>query len=585
MEQTTFTERAGVAYATVGRGKRIHYSPRTDDTLCGRALTTYRDAEEVVALLDTGHELCTPCHRAAEQRAEARRLAAESPLAAAAVELADTVEATDAERAEQANVIRVSIRAHRAPGGGRMRLLAYVHTNCGCSLASTLVGAFDNLAEAEALAAGATPERFRHCTKSTPIREQAPAVEAEAPAAEHQEQPARDEPSDTWTITNRAGVEIARVEGATAEDMTRAAEALPKVRAMIRREGGFTRRRLWVSELTPADVEQAPTAAGAEQQPVAEVERRVVEGVVVEHAGTTEGSWPRHATHPDVIAARAALDGLAVATVTEHHDVTDPTEDEQSVRGYLVDPRKHGRVAVYWLEQGRIVRREDPWRGPSLDCLADRLGRRGWVVEKLTRSSQCVFAHVPAEGATPAPQETAAAVESAPAGPVPGALVDPWTWIRRPASSYDTRRTAPTAVEPTAPACLHHIAVRPEVSGDPITTCARKQPTQEAGVFSDEGCVEAYDCAVQAANRAAELNAEDDSDDPLYGWDLMCPDHREQHVDTCEECTAEEPEGEVEETPEAGGTWRSGWMAAEQQVMEEALFDLGDGVEQGLLFQ
>lgn len=124
--------------------------------------------------------------------------------------------------------------------------------------------------------------------------------------------------------------------------------------------------------------------------------RRVIEGVIVQHAGTAEGSTPSNASHPDVVAARAALDGLAVATMTDHHDVTEPTEDEQHVRGYLIDPRTQGRVAVYWLEGGRTVRRDQMPHGPALDCLADRLQRRGWAVEKMLRSSACVFAHRPA---------------------------------------------------------------------------------------------------------------------------------------------------------------------------------------------
>ncbi|MBT2427218.1 hypothetical protein J7F02_16455 [Streptomyces sp. ISL-112] len=133
-------------------------------------------------------------------------------------------------------------------------------------------------------------------------------------------------------------------------------------------------------------------ARAAAQQPPA---RRVIEGVVVSHNGTAQGSTPANATHPNVIAARAALESLAVATMTDHHDVTEPTEDEQHVRGYLIDPREGDRVAVYWLEAGRIIRRDDPWHGPSLDGLADRLTRRGWTVEPMLKSSQCVFAHRP----------------------------------------------------------------------------------------------------------------------------------------------------------------------------------------------
>ncbi|MFD5350184.1 hypothetical protein ACFWJY_42185 [Streptomyces anulatus] len=89
---------------------------------------------------------------------------------------------------------------------------------------------------------------------------------APAPAAEQAPAAVRDEPSDWWTIMDPAsGEEIARVYGETWQDMTPRAEALPEVRAVIRAHKGFSRRRLYVSELTPeqrADqVEQAKAAA------------------------------------------------------------------------------------------------------------------------------------------------------------------------------------------------------------------------------------------------------------------------------------------------------------------------------------
>lgn len=479
MEDQSFNEQANVTFAAVGRGKRVHYSPHNDETLCGRTITSYLDSSDAVARFNEGHELCAPCHRAAEKRAAAQL---------------DALLAKSEERSAELDSLRADI--------------------------ATVAAEVDQHA-AEVAAWG-----------------------AEVDAATGQTAPQRDEPSDTWTIMTRDEVEIARVQGATVEEMTRAAEALPAVRANIRREGGFARRRLYTSELAP-------------QEPAAEP--RVVEGVVVTHAGTAEGSTPSNASHPDVVAARGALDGLAVATMTEHHDVTEPTEDEQHVRGYLVDPRTHGRVALYWLEGGRIVRRDQMPHGPALDCLADRLRRRGWAVEKMLRSSQCVFAS-------------------------------------RPAAEVD------------GPRCVHKIAARADVIGDPIAACARKESIQEVGVFNDEGCIEAYDCAVQAANEVARLNAEEDLDaaDALYGWDLMCTEHREQQRDTCEECNAVAVEdqcpeckgkgchdcyGTGEKLPEAGeveveadGTWRSGWIVGGPSPAGDALFDLGGDAEQGALF-
>ncbi|APD18629.1 hypothetical protein SEA_PAPAYASALAD_50 [Streptomyces phage PapayaSalad] len=67
----------------------------------------------------------------------------------------------------------------------------------------------------------------------------------------------RDEPSNWWTITDPAsGEEAARVYGETYQDMTPRAEALPEVRAVIRKHRGFSRRRLLMSELTPAQLDE-----------------------------------------------------------------------------------------------------------------------------------------------------------------------------------------------------------------------------------------------------------------------------------------------------------------------------------------
>ncbi|KUF19577.1 hypothetical protein [Streptomyces silvensis] len=92
----------------------------------------------------------------------------------------------------------------------------------------------------------------------------------------------RDEPSDWWTIMDPAtGEEVARVYGETYQDMTPRAEALPEVRAVIRRHKGFSRRRLLTSELTPA--QRAEQAEAAEQvAPLTTTDAT---------AGTWRGAW------------------------------------------------------------------------------------------------------------------------------------------------------------------------------------------------------------------------------------------------------------------------------------------------------
>lgn len=96
----TLAERADVTLAMVGRGTRPHYADG-DETLCRRPLDSDHRAEAAALRVRGGSPVCAPCTRAAEQRAYARRLAAASPLATAAVDLAETIEQADTERAAE----------------------------------------------------------------------------------------------------------------------------------------------------------------------------------------------------------------------------------------------------------------------------------------------------------------------------------------------------------------------------------------------------------------------------------------------------------------------------------------------------
>ncbi|MGW5673954.1 hypothetical protein ACWEV4_02485 [Streptomyces sp. NPDC003860] len=577
----TLAQRAGVRYALVGKGRRAHYSPNNDDTLCGREVTKYTDG------LDKRHpELCARCITAAEERAYGRALAAASPIAAAAERLAETVEQADAEQAATSTG-----ESARVPGT-LVDPWTWIRRETSSNAARRAAQAAEERAErrqhlADSRGANAYPLAVAAVRQVVHEMARGGALRVHVTEGSPDAYLSRDDLHALAYSGHTTADAVARVRVAVAAHIhhgardvhemspalgMRPALYLPDVMALLNRwdaaqvateaeaEAG-TWRGKWIGEQpTNAlfNVEQdeqgalfneratTPTAVKAERSDVVApeatrasvdaylareypllfgqgnrverstvlattseqqhdahaTERRVMEGVVVSHAGTAQGSTPSNASNPDVIAAREALAGLAVATLTDDHDVTEPTEAERKTRGYYVDPRTHGRVAVYWLEEGQIVRRDQRPNGPVLERLADRLKRRGGVVEKMLRSSLCVFAHRPAEGTTPA------------------------------------------TVAPAAPECLHRITVRPDVSGDPIKACARTQATQDAGVFNDEGCVEAYDCVVEAANRAAEWNAAEgsDADDPLYRWALMCVDHRdsEQQADTCEECYAEE---------------------------------------------
>ncbi|MFJ9892704.1 hypothetical protein ACIQPR_05160 [Streptomyces sp. NPDC091280] len=329
------TERAGVRCCTVGAGRRVHLS-NNDETLCGREVTEYDDG----ALLVKGSELCTLCYRAAEERAYTRALAAASPLAAAAVELAETV--------EQATALVTEAEA----GEGTWR---------GDWIGEQPAG--DTLFDVEPAA-----EQGALFTKGDqPTRE---AVKVRMPP----------EPSGLASIRAKAAAD--REDFRAKMDERQAADHLAHgVPVPAALQARIDARR--TAETDPEQVEQVPA-------------RRVIEGVIVEHNGTAEGSTPGDAGHPNVIAARAVLNHLAAARMTEDTDVSRYAEAvDPTVRGYLIEPREGARVAVYWLEEGRIVRRDTPINGASLDCLAYTLARRGWTVEKMLKSSQCVFAHRP----------------------------------------------------------------------------------------------------------------------------------------------------------------------------------------------
>lgn len=101
------------------------------------------------------------------------------------------------------------------------------------------------------------------------------------------------------------------------------------------------------------------------------------------------------------------------------------------------------------------------------------------------------------------------------------------------------------AVDFGEPRCVHGFYERPEDRTKPVAACKTKQPTASVGVLSDEGCVDQFDCAIQASDAAARMNADEQhpADDPLYRWAVLCTEHEEQPAATCEECLAEPVDG------------------------------------------
>lgn len=105
------------------------------------------------------------------------------------------------------------------------------------------------------------------------------------------------------------------------------------------------------------------------------------------------------------------------------------------------------------------------------------------------------------------------------------------------------------AVDFGEPKCVHGFYERPADRGAAIKACDRKPPAVSVGVFSDEGCVEFFDCAVEASDAAARLNTEGEApaDDPAYRWEVLCADHAEQPKDGCEECFTDQDTDEDED--------------------------------------
>ncbi|WP_406501571.1 hypothetical protein OHA04_27515 [Streptomyces sp. NBC_01590] len=206
---TATTATAQYAPAQVGKGRTAHKTDAEEfstDTLCERMVTRVLTPAEAAKMKE-----CVSCNRIAEERAAAPAEQDEAPAPvekAPAAEVEETEEAAatedapaeDAPAAEvpaveeaPADAVRLTVRSYRRAGGSVVEQRALLHVNCDCKLASTLVGTFDNMADARTLAAELVPNgpELGECSFSQPLTqaaaeeaatEEASAVE-EAPAA------------------------------------------------------------------------------------------------------------------------------------------------------------------------------------------------------------------------------------------------------------------------------------------------------------------------------------------------------------------------------------------------------------------
>ncbi|WP_406334328.1 hypothetical protein OG814_11755 [Streptomyces zaomyceticus] len=384
----TLAERAGVRYCLVGTGRRVHYS-NNDDTLCGREVSRYTDD------LDERHtQLCAGCIRAAEERAYSRALAATSPLAAA-LDLAETVEQADAEREQHLD----TIEAAAADQFGQTAHIADAvehaeQVEAGAATVAEAVALYDAHLAADAL----VDDELRHAA--------ALVTEAEATDGTWRGEWIGDVPSDAVLftpddITEQGALFDTRTTAPAPEPIVVRVsfddDTLARIKAKAAADRAETDDRIAAEHRTfgapaPAAVQARIDARTIEQAPA----RRVIEGVVVEHNGSTQGSAPKHSTDSVTRAALAALAPLRLAEVTDHTDVAAQSGDldhTPAAWGFLAEPRGHGRIALYWIEAGRYVRPDGEPFAVELEIGADKLRAAGWKIEAGTR--RCVMAWRP----------------------------------------------------------------------------------------------------------------------------------------------------------------------------------------------
>ncbi|QAX92809.1 hypothetical protein SEA_AUSTINTATIOUS_48 [Streptomyces phage Austintatious] len=367
----TLAERAGVRYARVGKGRRVHYS-NNDDTLCGREVTAYDDLGEKAP------ELCAPCVRAAEERAYSRALAAASPLAAAAMQLAETVEQADTEA-----------RLDHAEEQAAAAFTATTHT-------------VEAVEHAEQVEAGVATVEDAEALYATQV-----VTEAEADAGTWRGEWIGEQPTDgLFTVERPADQGALFTTTATVEPIVARVSFDPGTLARIKAKADADRKayraetddRIAAEYRTygapvPAAVQARINARATEQAPA----RHAIEGVIVSHNGTTPGTAPKHSTDPDARAALDVLASLRLAEITNHTDVTaEPGDPDHAPAawGFLIEPRGHGRIALYWIEAGRYTRPDGKPFAVELEIGADKLRKAGWTIEPGDRRH--VMAHRPA---------------------------------------------------------------------------------------------------------------------------------------------------------------------------------------------
>ncbi|WP_328427869.1 hypothetical protein [Streptomyces sp. NBC_00443] len=426
------------------------------------------------------------------------------------------------------DVIRVATRAYT--NGSVKGLRTYLHINCGCRIASTLMGTYDNLDDARRKAAElveGTGDTYRTCSKSGLVKAQALGRSVRY-----------------FDDTMRAGAST--FNGAGVRDGDVVVVASEGVVAIVIRAAviAITVKR---GHLVGLDTSARTFRDGlyAEIVDRAEAEARKIRATVDPlHAAPVEEA-PATPTPADVVrtdGVQVKADDRGKWIVVRGGDFLGTIFDEgpEMKRGRFAGWSPYagtpGNVTAFTSDPAEVVESVvQAWPVTAAELVAetgrsldDVLGAAYEVTEEWKADGRrAVLAIAAASGqATKMTREAAAEVRTRLAAPVPPLVLD------------------------LAPGHCVHGEYAAGVEGDPAAVCDRKGPGARVGVFNDEGCVEAFDCAVQAASAAYVMNAEDEDarersvdEGPLYTWAVLCGQHEEQRADGCEECA----EGEAEE--------------------------------------
>lgn len=115
---------------------------------------------------------------------------------------------------------------HTVPGGNR-------HSLCGL-----VAECHEDIWAVAPLVVEGTRRLCKNCARVKPARDTSRPVD-----------PSLSEPTDTWTVTNRAGEEITRVYGTTMGEARNKAREYAEVLRVSTVEGGFSLRRLTQGQL------------------------------------------------------------------------------------------------------------------------------------------------------------------------------------------------------------------------------------------------------------------------------------------------------------------------------------------------